>query len=80
MDNTTAIRMSLEDNNGGRRKHIDVMHHHLRQTAAAGIVKPVWVATEEELADLLTKPLGQEPFERCRDAVLGRLAVEDTLG
>ena len=76
IDNETAIRMSTEENYGGRRKHIDVKHHKLRELNGT-ILKTSWVSTTDQLADLLTKAMGQRPFDGLRDAVLGRVEIRN---
>lgn len=40
--------------NNSRTKHIDVIHHFLRENVAKGNVKLIFVATDDQLADILT--------------------------
>jgi ribonuclease HI len=71
MDNQTSIRLALEEGNQGRRKHIDVKHHYIRDQVAEEYVLLEWVPTTEQLADILTKPLPARPFTRLRALVMG---------
>jgi hypothetical protein len=50
-----------------RTKHIDIKHHFIRDKVAKKEVVLDYCATEEMLADLLTKPLGKTMFQRFRD-------------
>jgi len=71
-DNRSALSLCLRS--GGvhsRSKHIDVRHHFVVEAAKAGVVDPQWVPTEDQLADILTKALDRQTFERLRDKVMG---------
>jgi ribonuclease HI len=46
-----------------RTKHIDVMHHFVRERRAAGEVNFSWVSGKLNPADILTKPLAKEAHE-----------------
>jgi hypothetical protein len=72
IDNTTTISVASDDSYAGRRKHIDVKHHKIRELNGKEI-QARWVPTRDELADILTKALGQSTFDYLRDAVLGRV-------
>lgn len=78
VDNQTAIRMIEEDNNGGRRKHINVRYHFIRQVWQQGLIQLVWTPTAEQLADVLTKPLSRAQFTQLRDSILGIQQAEST--
>jgi hypothetical protein len=53
----------------GRCKHIDVRFHFLRNLTKDGIVEMVHCATENQIADILTKPLKLESFCRLREGL-----------
>ena len=46
----------------GRSKHIDVRFHFLRELTKAGTVELVHCGTQEQLADVMTKPLKLDVF------------------
>lgn len=52
-------------------KHIDVLHHFLREIVANEDIKVERVSTKERCADILTKALGKESFKLHRDLLLG---------
>lgn len=69
IDNRTAIQLIGEDNTTDRRKHINIKYHYIRQQAANDSIKPLWVSTEHQLADIFTKPLPVLTFVKLRDIV-----------
>ena len=44
-------------------KHIEVRYHFIRDIVKKGVIKPKYVPTEEQVADVLTKPLSRVKFE-----------------
>jgi hypothetical protein len=77
-----AATVILEDNQGcialsenpvlhQRTKHIDVRYHFVRERVESGEVRLVYVPTEHQLADLMTKPLNKPRVEFLRKGVLG---------
>ena len=65
-DNTSAINISKNPVHHSRTKHIDVRHHFLRDHVEKGNIKLTHVRTEEQIADIFTKPLGRIPFLNLR--------------
>ena len=55
----------------GRSKHIDVRFHFLRDLTKDGSVELVYCDTQEQLADIMTKPLKLNTFVKLR----GQLGV-----
>ena len=51
----------------GRSKHIDVKFHFLSDLTNEGIVELVHCHTQDQLADIMTKPLKLEAFLKLRD-------------
>jgi hypothetical protein len=65
IDNETAIAMTSDDGRQfPRRKHIRVVYHWIREAVQDGFIEPLWVASEQQQADLLTKSLGRVTFQR----------------
>ena len=50
----------------GRSKHIDVRFHFLRDLTKDGVVELIHCGTQEQVADLMTKPLKLEAFQKLR--------------
>ena len=46
-----------------KSKHIEVRYHFIRDMAQKGAIKLKYVPTEEQVADVLTKPLAGVKFE-----------------
>lgn len=63
MDSQSAIALSKNLVFHERSKHIDVRFHFIRECIGDGKMDLDQVRTEEQLADILTKPLGSSPWE-----------------
>ena len=71
-DNKGAIDIAKNPLSLSSRKHIDVRYHCLRELAASGDISVQYLRTEDQHADILTKAIGRESFEKHRDFLLGR--------
>jgi hypothetical protein len=49
-----------------RTKHIDIWHHFLRDHQQKGDIEEYHISTENQLADIFTKPLDEKTFCRLR--------------
>ena len=58
-----------------KSKHIEIKYHYIRYMMQRGVVKLQYVATNEQIADVLTKPLARVKFEYFREK-LGVLHIE----
>jgi hypothetical protein len=76
-DNQAAIAIASDDAHHARTKHIDIRHHFVRQHIAEGTLRMEWIASGEQEADILTKPLGRLQFAKLRDRVLTITKVKD---
>ena len=58
-DNQSAIARIMSDTYSERTKHIDIRHHYIKQYVKNDSIKLLWINTEEQLADILTKTLNK---------------------
>eukprot|EP00253_Pinus_taeda_P002163 PITA_02163 len=65
-DNSSAIAISKNYVFHKRTKHIDTKFHYIRELVNNGEIVLVHYRTQEQVADILTKPLGQKSFEFFR--------------
>jgi hypothetical protein len=63
-DNESAIRMADNPVEHSHTKHIDIRHHFLRDHQQKGDIEVFHISTENQLADIFTKPLDKKTF--CR--------------
>ncbi|GKD77715.1 hypothetical protein Tco_1340336 [Tanacetum coccineum] len=61
-DNKEAIDLSKNPVQHSRTKHIEIRHHFLRDNVQKGNISIEKVSSEDNIADILTKPLKHEPF------------------
>lgn len=73
MDNQAAIRLVKNPEFHKRTKHIDVRYHFIREKYEEGMFELIYVPTEEQAADIFTKALLKEAFQKMR-AMLGIVA------
>jgi hypothetical protein len=59
-DNETAIKIAYNPCEHSRTKHIDIRHHFLRDHAIKGDIVISHVETNNQLADIFTKPLDEK--------------------
>eukprot|EP00253_Pinus_taeda_P022938 PITA_22938 len=65
-DNSSAIALSKKYVFHKRKKHIDTRFNYIRKLVNNGEIVLVHCKTQEQVADILTKPLGQKSFEFLR--------------
>ena len=70
-DNQSCIKMATGNKFSPRTKHIALKYHHFRTHVKSGRVDIQYKPTEEQLADLLTKPLTNEAFFTLRYMLCG---------
>ncbi|RVW39030.1 Retrovirus-related Pol polyprotein from transposon TNT 1-94 [Vitis vinifera] len=70
-DSSSAIKLSKNPVMHGRNKHIDVRFHFLRDLTKDGSMELVYCDTQEQLVDIMTKPLKLNTFVKLR----GQLGV-----
>ena len=70
IDNSGAISMASTPVSNKNTKHIDIRHHFIRDAFEDGTIFPLHVPTDDNTADLFTKPLADLPFIKHRDNVV----------
>ena len=58
-----------------KSKHIEINYHYIRDMVQRGVVKLQYVVTDEQIVDVLTKPLARLKFEYFKEN-LGVLKIE----
>ena len=66
-DNESAVKIAKNPVQHSRTKHIDIRHHFLRDHEAKGDISLQGVRSEDQLADIFTKPLDESTFVRLRN-------------
>ncbi|KAL9162242.1 hypothetical protein ABFS82_07G077000 [Erythranthe guttata] len=67
VDNKSAIALAKNPVFHDRSKHIETRFHFIRECIAKKEVKVKFVKSEDQLADIFTKPLRREIFEKLRN-------------
>ena len=67
-DNTGALELSLVPKMRPRTRHINNVYHHFRQIVRDGLIR---IGTEDQVADIFTKPLSLDVFMKHRKSFLG---------
>ena len=73
VDNKSAIALSKNPVHHDRSKHIDLRYHFIRDCVETGKIDIEYVGTEDQLADVLTKPLGRVQFMELKK----RIGIEE---
>ena len=66
-DNESAIKLTNNLVELARTKHVDVRHHFIRDHQQKGDICIESVGTEDQLADIFTKPLDEKRFCKLRN-------------
>ena len=75
-DNSSTIKLSKNPVMHGRSKHIDVRFHFLRNLTKEGTIELVHCGSQDQVADIMTKPLKLEVFQKLRK-LLGVCEISD---
>jgi hypothetical protein len=67
----SAINISKNPVQHSKTKHIDIRHHYIRDLVENKIVTLEHVGTKEQVADIFTKALDANQFEKLR----GKLGI-----
>jgi hypothetical protein len=66
-DNESAIKMTQNPVQHSRTKHIDISHHFIRDHQLKGEISIESISTEDQLADIFTKPLDKKRFYKLKN-------------
>jgi hypothetical protein len=70
VDNSSAVQLSADTGINNKSKHIAIRYHFLKEMVSSGELRVDWIATQYQLADILTKRLDRDTFDRIRDHLL----------
>ena len=65
-DNESAIKMADNPVEHSRTKHIAIRYHFLRDHQQKGDIEISYINTKDQLADIFTKPLDEQSFNKLR--------------
>ena len=65
-DNQSTIKLGNNPVCHARSKHIDTQYHFVREKVQSKEIALIYCNTNENVADIFTKPLGKAKFEFCR--------------
>jgi hypothetical protein len=77
IDNKSAISLCKNPIYHDRSKHIDTQFHFIRDCVEEGRVEVEHIGTNNQLADILTKPLGKVKFLELQERI-GLQTVKET--
>ncbi|XP_072377937.1 uncharacterized protein [Diabrotica undecimpunctata] len=66
IDNLSTIAMCQSFENSKRAKHIDIKEHYIKDLVSKQLICIDYICSENNLADILTKPLSKEKFCHLR--------------
>jgi Reverse transcriptase (RNA-dependent DNA polymerase)/GAG-pre-integrase domain len=70
-DNSGALAMARTPKMRPRTKHMNIKYHHFREAVSKGDVTIHAIRTDEQIADIFTKPLAEELFKKFRQLMMG---------
>ena len=71
VDNKGAIDMSRDYISNERTKHIERRHLKVRELVEDAVINVKYIATHLNVADIFTKPLARQSFQKHRAALMG---------
>jgi hypothetical protein len=70
-DNQACITIALQEASSRKTKHVELQVHHIRDLIKSKLVIMIHIPTKIQLADIFTKPLNEEIFNRHLSVILG---------
>jgi len=77
-DNTSSINLTKNPIQHSKTKHIEIRHHFIRDHVQKEDCEIKFVKTENQLANLFTKPLARDRFNKLRTE-LGILDIKNVV-
>ena len=68
-DNTSAIAISYNPVLHSGTKYIEIRHHFIRDHVAQKHIRLEYVPTDQQVADIFTKPLPESKFSNFRNSL-----------
>ena len=68
-DNTSAINISKNPVQHSKSKHIEIRYHFIRDLVDEGVVCLEFIHTDNQKAEIFTKPLDGPQFESLRKTI-----------
>lgn len=66
-DNQSAISIANNPENNKRLKHLDIKHFFIKEKIEQGLVNVLYIRTEDQVADILTKPVPRVKILKFRE-------------
>jgi hypothetical protein len=70
-DNEGAIEIAKVPKMRPRTKHLNIKYHHFREEVRKGTISIIHTRTEDQIADIFTKPLPETSFVKFRERMMG---------
>ena len=70
-DNSGTLEIARLPKMHPHTKSINVIYHHFREYVRLGLISIYPISTDDQVADIFTKPLTQNPFVRHRVKICG---------
>lgn len=76
-DNQSAIKLIRNPEFHQRTKHIDIRYHYIRECYMNKCFSPEYVETNLQKADIFTKPLSADKFEKMKE-MIGCISIKES--
>jgi len=69
-DNSAALEIARVSKMRPRTKHVNMKYHHFREYVKKGLIEILPISTDDQLADIGTKPLAFSKFNTFRELIM----------